>query len=65
MTPFQPADHMEEHGSETATIWVCQGPPRCALEGDDAVAAQENGCKWCRRIMVDGEGETEIKPGEA
>ena len=51
--------------NEPTTIWVCQGPPRCDLEDDAAVAAQQNGCVWCKRLIVDETGETEIAPGEA
>ena len=50
---------------EPTTIWVCQGPPRCALEDEDAVAAQEAGCIWCRRVVIAGELETVIEPGNA
>lgn len=47
-------------------VIVCQGPPRCSLEGDAAVAAAEAGCVWCRRITVHEDGtETETGPGEA
>jgi hypothetical protein len=47
-------------------VIVCQGPPRCMLQDDDAVAAIEAGCVWCRRITVHEDGsETESKPGEA
>tara|TARA_R110000803_G_C11779115_1_gene296376 strand:+ start:293 stop:511 length:219 start_codon:yes stop_codon:yes gene_type:complete len=50
----------------TKTIWVCQGPPRCLLEMDDAVAAQEEGCQFCKRILVDENGmERTIEPGNA
>lgn len=43
--------------AEPATIWVCQGPPRCALEGDEAVAAQQAGCIWCKQVLVFEDGE--------
>ena len=47
-------------------VIVCQGPPRCLLEGDEAIAAQVAGCVWCRRIIVHSDGtETETKPSEA
>ena len=47
-------------------IIVCQGPPRCSLEGDDAVAAAEAGCPWCRRITLHDDGtETVEEPGNA
>ena len=49
-----------------ATVWVCQGPPRCQLEGDEAVAAQQAGCVWCRRIIVARDGsERVVEPGHA
>lgn len=37
---------------DTSTIMVCQGPPRCMLEGDAAVEAQKAGCPWCKRLSV-------------
>jgi hypothetical protein len=47
-------------------VWVCQGPPRCFLEGDEAVAAQESGCVWCKRIYVDEHGVERVEgPTEA
>lgn len=56
---------MSEDGDVTI-IHVCAGPPQCALEGDDAVAAQIAGCVWCRRITITGDGiETETGPGTA
>ena len=51
---------------DTAEIIVCQGPPRCRLEGDEAVAAQKAGCPFCKRIAVHGDGsETVREPHEA
>ena len=48
-----------------ATIWVCQGPPRCDLEGDAAISAQQAGCIWCQRLVVEEDGsETWFGPGE-
>ena len=47
-------------------VIVCQGPPRCMLEGDEAIKAQESGCIWCKRITVHDDGsETTTQPGEA
>ena len=47
-------------------IIVCQGPPKCLLEGDEAIAAQEAGCPWCKRITVDEFGDTyETEPARA
>lgn len=51
---------------DVTTIWVCQGPPNCTLQGDDAVTAQKAGCVWCRYIRVDEDGnEFEGGPGHA
>lgn len=47
-------------------IIVSQGPPRCDLQDDEAVAAQVAGCPWCRRITVYPDGREEVKePGAA
>jgi hypothetical protein len=55
-----------EAGETDPVITVCQGPPRCDLKGDDAVAAMESGCPWCERITVHKDGsETTTKPGLA
>lgn len=43
---------------------ICAGPPYCHLEGDVAVAAQNAGCVWCKRIHV-GLFTVEEKPGTA
>lgn len=40
----------------SGVVIVCQGPPRCGLQGDDAVAEQARGCIWCRRIVVEDDG---------
>lgn len=54
------------YDDELGEVIVCQGPPRCMLEGDDAIEAQEKGCLWCKRVFIDGSGkETVIEPGEA
>jgi hypothetical protein len=42
-----------------AVVIVCQGPPRCALSGDEAVEAQRAGCPWCDRCFVTDE-QTEV-----
>ena len=48
------------------SVWVCQGPPRCDLEGEDAIAAQESQCPFCKEIRIAPDGtETIIEPGEA
>ena len=47
-----------------AEVTVCQGPPICALEGDEAVSFAASGCVWCRRITIHQDGtESEIDPG--
>lgn len=52
--------------AEDPLVIVCQGPPRCLLEGNDAVKAQEAGCVWCKRIIVHRDGtETVQEPGTA
>lgn len=51
---------------EDPHIIVCQGPPRCALRGDEVVAAIEAGCPFCMTIIVHEDGsETRRQPGEA
>ncbi len=49
--------------NETAPekITVCQGRPRCELEGDEAIAAQMAGCVWCRKIYVYDDGREEVE----
>ena len=54
-----------EGDAELGVVIVCQGPPRCTLEGDDAVAAQQGGCAFCKRISVQEDGsETTTEPTE-
>lgn len=54
---------MEE---DDAVIWVCQGPPFCSLEGDEAVARQQSGCPVCKKIIMHADGsETEHNGGTA
>ena len=56
--------HLE--AGDVLTVWVCQGKPRCDLEGDDAIRAQEQGCHFCKRILIDADGvEQTIEPGTA
>jgi len=44
-------------------VIVCQGPPVCMLEGDEAVKAAEDGCPWCKRITLhDDMTETVVDP---
>jgi hypothetical protein len=55
---------IEAAAKKYVSIWVCQGPPRCDLEGDEAVTAQQAGCKFCREIRIDDDGrETAVEPG--
>lgn len=52
--------------NEDPLVIVCAGPPRCALEGDEAVANAQLGCVWCKRITIHSDGtETILEPGEA
>jgi hypothetical protein len=47
-------------------VIVCQGPPRCDKECDDAVAAAQTGCVWCERHTLKEDGSWAIqKPAEA
>ncbi len=54
---------MAEADEGDPMVIVCQGPPVCALEGDEAMAAQQAGCVWCRRIICHADGsETVTEP---
>jgi len=58
------SDHFDIDGY--VTIWVCQGPPKCFLTGDDAVRAQENKCPFCKQTRLADDGtEMTIEPGNA
>jgi hypothetical protein len=47
-------------------VIVCQGPPICLLQGDEAVAAMKAGCPWCRRTTMHEDGsETVREPARA
>lgn len=47
-------------------IIVCQGPPECELQGNAVLAAQQNDCPWCKRILIDEDGNEQItEPGHA
>lgn len=58
---------MGAHASDPdPQVIVCQGPPRCALMDDEAVAEQQRGCVWCARIICHPNGtETIFAPGNA
>ena len=57
---------MSERDVLVTRIIVCAGPPACLLQDDAAVDAQNAGCVWCKRIVIDGEGnETITEPGHA
>ena len=44
-------------------VIVCQGPPICDLQGDEAVKFQEAGCVWCKKIICHPDGtETITEP---
>lgn len=53
----------DEMGDEPNRITVCQGPPRCDLVGDEAVAAMKAGCPFCQVIHVDPETGEEWETG--
>jgi len=56
----------EPAADESAMVIACQGPPRCELEWEDAIAAMKAGCVWCRRITICDDGsEAEAGPCEA
>lgn len=45
-----------------AEVILCEGPPACPFDGDEAVAAQVAGCPRCRRIVIHPDGsETEYQ----
>lgn len=64
---------MSENQYGDPRIFVCQGPPVCALQGEDAVRAQQargaglpEGCQWCKVVTVHPDGtETTEEPGRA
>jgi len=53
-TPWEEGD--DEPGG---TVTVCAGPPKCLLEGDEAVKQAQNGCPICLRIFVRPDGTEE------
>ena len=43
-------------------VIVCAGPPACELQGDEAIAAANDGCPLCRHIVIHDDGiETEYQ----
>ena len=42
-------------------VIVCQGPPRCMLEDDEAIEAQKAGCIWCRTITLHEDGTETVQ----
>lgn len=57
---------MTDDEDERPVIIVCQGPPRCDLQGDEARAAQVAGCPWCKYISVNEDGSATVQePGNA
>ena len=42
--------------SDVVELIICQGPPRCDLDGDEAIKAQQAGCVWCRRTVIHPDG---------
>lgn len=54
---------MDDDDEDLGEVIVCQGPPRCPLEDEAAIAAQEAGCIWCIRIAIHSDGtETVTEP---
>lgn len=47
---------MTDDDDDAPLIIVCQGPPVCMLQGDEAEASQRAGCPWCKRIIVHPDG---------
>lgn len=57
-------DTLRDDDDGDPQVIVCAGPPACLLQGDEAVAAAQAGCRWCRRITIHADGtETEEGPG--
>lgn len=57
---------MTEAEDEAGLVIVCAGPPYCDLKDDEAVKAQEAGCKWCSRVHIEPDGREFVEqPGMA
>lgn len=51
---------------DAVEVIVCQGPPRCELQGADAWRSQKQGCRWCERHTLLPDGKWHVsKPGDA
>jgi len=56
----------EDDEEAPGMVIVCQGPPCCTLEGDEAIEAAKNGCPWCQRMTLLPNGEWHVQePGHA
>jgi hypothetical protein len=42
-------------------VVVCQGPPVCDLQGDEAEAAMKEGCPWCKVIVLHEDGTETVR----
>jgi hypothetical protein len=59
-------DEEYEPGDIVSKSVICQGPPRCTLEHEDALIEQMDGCVWCKRFYIDRMGREYVyEPGEA
>lgn len=57
---------MTDEDDDLPLIVVCQGPPCCDKEGDEAVEAAKAGCVWCERHTLLPDGSWHIqKPSAA
>lgn len=55
-----------DEDEDRGVVVVCQGPPRCPLQDDQAVAAAVAGCIWCKRITIHADGSESVsEPAEA
>ena len=46
--------------TDDATVYTCKGPPVCLLEDDDAVAAMQAGCPWCKQTIMHPDGSETV-----
>ena len=47
---------------EGAEIIACAGPPKCFLEGEEAIRHQIDGCPTCRRDVLQADGTWKSEP---